>query len=927
MKLFFVIIFCIFALSFPQDIKPEHSGRIIVKFKREVPLSAVRDILRTYGLVKVGELKVLSEKMGSRYLLLKPISGKVEELIKALTHLPEVEFAEPDYILRTQVIPKDPMFDQQWALHNTGQTDGVPDADIDAPEAWDITTGSQDMIVAVVDTGVDYNHQDLKGNMWRNEAECSGLPGVDDDGNGYVDDCYGYDFANNDGDPMDDNGHGTHVAGIIAAEGDNGVGVVGVTWNTKIMAVKFLNSSGSGTTADAVRSIEYVIALKQRGENVVAINASWGGGGYSQTLRDAIDAAGREGILFVAAAGNSSNDNDANPFYPASYKLDNIISVAASDHADNLASFSNYGKKSVHVVAPGVDILNTYPGGYATLSGTSMAAPHVSGLAALVRSAFPNESLCETKFRIISSVDKKNSFAGKVASGGRINARNALEVSPSASLSVSIIGGGDGSVVSDPAGISCPGTCSYSFQACSSVTLTAQPSAGTTFVGWGGDCYSCGSNPSCSLFLDRDVSCTAIMIEGDPILQEDFESWVPAGWTVVNNGGDCVWESTAKTGRPNMTGSSGHAAIADSDWCGPNTTMNTSLVSPELDVSGAVSVKLFFRSDFNDFGGSDQGIVEVSTDGGRSWQTAFIYDRADFRGPREEIVDLTQFLNGPSLKIRFTYVSPGWHWWWQVDDVWVVAKVLSPPDIDVQPSSLDFGGVQVGSSKTMSVTVSNLGEQVLQITDVSVVGQNANEFSYTTDCLTAPVGPGSSCTVDVTFSPTSEGSKSAELRISSNDPDEPTVTVPLSGTGYIPDIEVEPLSIDFGNVEVGKTLTSQVRVRNAGSGGTITVTEVRLTGQNPSEFSYNNNCTAPLYPGDECVIGVSFTPSSEGVKSAVLEILSDDPDEPKVEVSLSGTGVNPSDGGGSGCPSGGGSQAAGVGLISLIAFLRRFWRS
>ena len=906
------------------SVKADHSGRIIIKFKREISQSRVEILLRDLGLHKVKEFRVLSQLRGQRYVLVRPTAGKVEDVVRRLSRLPEVEYAEPDYILRTQVIPNDPMFSQQWALHNTGQTGGVPDADIDAPEAWDITTGSQDVVVAVIDTGVDYNHEDLRENMWVNQTEKNGQPGVDDDNNGYVDDIYGIDTVNRDSDPMDDNGHGTHVAGIISARGNNGVGISGVSWGSKILAVKFLDSSGSGTTADAIEGIEYVIALRRRGENIVAINASWGGGGYSQALRDAIETAGNEGILFIAAAGNSSNDNDANPFYPASYRLENVISVAASDSSDNLASFSNYGKKSVHLAAPGVDVISTYPGGYQTLSGTSMAAPHVTGVVALIRSAYPNESLCETKVRVISGVDKKDSFLNKVVNGGRLNAQKALGNLPSINLSVDIVGGGTGSVVSNPPGIDCPRTCSYSFQACTTVTLTVQPASGNTFAGWGGDCHTCGMNTTCTLTLDRDLNCRVIFVEGDPLLYEDFETWVPNGWSVVNNGGDCVWDSTANLGRPNLTGGSGEAAAADSDMCGPFTSMNTSLISPDLDVSSAVSVKVVFRSDFNDFGGNDQGVVEVSTDGGSSWQTVFIYDRADYRGPREEVVDITPYINGPDLKIRFTYIAPGWHWWWQVDDVWVIAKV-SAPDIDVQPTALDFGEVQVGESKTMRVTVSNLGDLPLEITAISILGKNPDEFSYTTDCLSGPVNPGSSCLIDVTFSPSSEGSKSANLVISSNDPDEQTVSVSLSGVGYIPDIEVEPASLDFGNVEVGKTATKQVTVRNAGSGGTITVTDVRISGQDSSEFSFTNNCTYPLGPGEECTVDVSFTPSSEGTKSATLEIYSDDPDEPKVNVSLTGNGVPPS-GGDSGCPGGGGSQTAGLGTVVLLAFLRRVLR-
>ena len=294
----------------------------------------------------------------------------------------------PNYVVYADLLPDDPDFSMLWGLHNTGQTGGTPDADIDAPEAWEVATGSADIVVAVIDTGVDYTHPDLADNIWTNPGEIAGN-GLDDDGNGFVDDVHGYDFCNEDGDPMDDNRHGTHVAGTIAGVGDNGQGVTGVNWSSSIMALKFLSARGSGSASDAVRAVNYATMMKSVYDVEVRLTSnSWGGGPYSQELRDAIEASGDAGVLFIAAAGNvsvySPADNDQTPHYPSSYDLGNIIAVAASDHNDGLANFSHYGATSVDLAAPGTNIYSTVPdGGYTSLNGTSMATPHVAGVVAL----------------------------------------------------------------------------------------------------------------------------------------------------------------------------------------------------------------------------------------------------------------------------------------------------------------------------------------------------------------------------------------------------------------------------------------------------------------------------------------------------------------------------------------------------------------
>jgi subtilisin family serine protease len=320
--------------------------------------------------------------------------------------------------------PNDPQFGQQWALNNSGQDGGKEHADISALLAWAKTRGSSDVVVAVLDSGVDYTHTDLRSNMW---LRPDNLAAYTDDELGVFNDEHGFNGTDKMTDPMDDNGHGTHCAGIIGAEGDNNEGIAGVNWNVEIMPLKFLGRGGFGTTADAIKAINYAIDRKEKGVNIRIINASWGSTSKSKALEDTIRAAGEAGILFVAAAGNNGSDNDKRAHYPSNYDLPNVVSVAALDRNDELASFSNWGLKRVHVAAPGKDILSTWLGDdYREASGTSMAAPQVSGVAALIVANNPKITVEQLKERLLRSVDTIDSLKGKVASGGRINAAKAV---------------------------------------------------------------------------------------------------------------------------------------------------------------------------------------------------------------------------------------------------------------------------------------------------------------------------------------------------------------------------------------------------------------------------------------------------------------------------------------------------------------------
>ncbi|MBF0103525.1 MAG: S8 family serine peptidase [Desulfobacterales bacterium] len=352
----------------------------------------------------------------------------IEQIVQELNASGAVEFAEQDHVLYMDNIPNDSQFSSLWGLNNTGQSGGVTGTDIDMLSAWDAKTGDLNMVVAVIDTGVDYNHDDLKANMWRNPGEIPGN-GIDDDRNGYVDDIYGIDAANNDSDPYDDQGHGTHCAGTIGAVGNNQIGVAGVNWNVKIMALKFLRSDGLGDTSNAIKCLEYVIKMKQNyGINIKVTNNSWGSGPpFSYALYDAIKKARDAGILFIAAAGNDAMDNDINPHYPSSYDLDNIISVASIDRYNSLSFFSCFGKWSVDLGAPGSSILSTIPGNqYQFYSGTSMATPHVSGAAALIWSQYPSYSWQEIKNLILNNMDYNGNLANKTVTNGVLNVAKAI---------------------------------------------------------------------------------------------------------------------------------------------------------------------------------------------------------------------------------------------------------------------------------------------------------------------------------------------------------------------------------------------------------------------------------------------------------------------------------------------------------------------
>lgn len=400
-------------------------GEVLVRFRAGTPQWAVQAAHAAVG----GRVAKSWGSVDGLQLVRLPAGLTAREAIRKYRSDSNVLYVEPNYVVHALATPNDPMFSQMWGLQNTGQNGGVSGADIHATQAWALTTGSSSIVVAILDTGIDYKHQDLVANVWSNPTAFSQT--ID----GVSIDCaagtHGFNTITGECDPLDDNGHGSHTSGTIGAAGNNGLGVVGVNWSVQLMPCKFLDQYGGGVVADAITCLDFVKAMKDRGANVVATNNSWGGVGFSQALSDAIQAQQKDGILFIAAAGNDFNDNDLDPVYPANYLLPNVISVAATTRFDQLANFSDLGSHSVYLGAPGQEILSTTPNNtYTVLSGTSMATPHVTGTAALLAAQNSSRDWRAIKNLILAGGDTIPALSETIT-GKRLDAYGSLTCSNS----------------------------------------------------------------------------------------------------------------------------------------------------------------------------------------------------------------------------------------------------------------------------------------------------------------------------------------------------------------------------------------------------------------------------------------------------------------------------------------------------------------
>lgn len=416
-------------IASPADARPD---RIIIRAKSGAASEALAKVHARLG---TKALNVARHRGEAPDVVSLPPGLSVGRALETFRASGAVDYAEPDYLLKLLATPNDTRYLNldQWNLNNTGIYGGVPGADVSAEAGWDLQTDASNIIVAVVDTGVRYTHEDLAANMWINAGE-SGVDalgrnkrtnGVDDDGNGYIDDVHGINVLNGSGNPTDDWGHGTHVAGIVGAVGNNALGVTGVAWRVKLMAIKFIDASANYSVSDAITALNYARAHGAR-----IVTASWGNYAFtSQALRDAITALRNAGIIVTAAAGNDNNNNDTFPLYPASYEFDNILAVAATNRVDGRAGYSNYGATTVDLGAPGSPVFSTWgaaDNAYQYYEGTSMAAPHLAGACALLWARFPSDTYQQIIARVLSTVDPLPSLNGRAKSNGRLNLGAAL---------------------------------------------------------------------------------------------------------------------------------------------------------------------------------------------------------------------------------------------------------------------------------------------------------------------------------------------------------------------------------------------------------------------------------------------------------------------------------------------------------------------
>lgn len=665
-----------------------------------------------------------------RLLRLRP-GANLMKARSALLKNPNVALVEYNYEVRIALTPNDPRFGELWGLHNIGQTSGTVDADVDAPEAWDLQTGGNDVVVAVIDTGVDYNHPDLQANIWTNTAEIPGN-GIDDDANGYIDDVHGYDFSNNDSNPFDDHGHGTHVAGTIAAVGDNGVGVVGVSWRARIMAVKFLGAGGSGSTSGAISAVLYAADMGAK-----VMNNSWGGGGFSQALLDAIATADAAGALFVAAAGNSNSNNDANPHYPSSYEAPNVLAVAATDHNDAKASFSSYGAASVDLGAPGVNILSTVPGagdsccsdpsGYKVLNGTSMATPHVSGTAAVVFAQFPGVTHQQVKQRLMGAVNAIPSLAGATVTGGRLNLFNALEsdtTPPAAVTGLAVNGAGGRSAQLTWIATGDDGTsgkaATYDLRYAIAPIDASNFAAATQAVGeptpatpGTAEIFTVkGLNPATTYYfalkafdnvgnisvLSNVVQLTTQSVS--VVFRDDMESGA-GNWTVAGSdgaGGPALWHlSTHRYNTPNNAFYYGREDTLAFDTGARNFGSITSMPI-DLTYSRDTWLRFVHYLQTENFAPYDAARTQVSMDDGISWQDLHVTSLGTAGQMLAKDIDLSAY-DGRIVRLRFSFdtvdaVANNYEGW-VVDDV-LITGITNGQPYPNQPPVAKAGGPYSG---------------------------------------------------------------------------------------------------------------------------------------------------------------------------------------------------------------------------------------
>ncbi|GBC84707.1 Cell wall-associated protease [bacterium HR11] len=932
--------------------RPYVPGEVLVRFKKGVSAAQAQALHRQLGTTVLLESRMVP---GLQWVRL-PVNLSVKRAIELFEKSGLVQYAEPNYIVHVlqAAYPNDPFvqirdtathpfpgyysqcdpespdtdgkswFTYSWDLQMAtactyvdpflcpsgfgcgGNNASRPDISVlpctdpkkcvtvESQGAWTHVpqTTTQDVLVMVIDTGVDYTHVDVAANMWVNPGEVP-ANGLDDDNDGIVDDVHGIRTIGaggggpgcgsaNFGDPMDDFGHGTHVASTIAARANNVAGLVGMGGlqnRVKIIGCKFLDSSGTGTTADAIKCFEYAYYLKvQRGFNLVATSNSWGGGGFSWALYDAIAANRDAGILAVFAAGNDASDNDTTDNFPSNYDLDNIIAVGSMNQHDCASSFSNWGGRSVDIFAPGSLILGACPwpligmcsgdpnAQYVFASGTSMATPHVTGLAALLKAVQPSLQWWQIRNIILTTgvastmtdadcsalgnddVDLATigdptfqSYTGDGTPAGkksvtdkRINALRAAQVAAAGS------GPGD-----------------YDLRA------RIWPYGMGPFSGFVGQPFVMkvinvnGWNVGAPGSVTADVQKVTVI--ETPVLTEDFSGGIPASWTIVN-GGTCTatWTDTNPCSRSIGPPFSGTFAIADSDCAGSGCgVMDEQLITPSMDLSACTgpgkNVWLRFSNQYNNLG--DVADVDVSIDGGTTWTTVLHMISDDgYPTPNTKAVDLTAIAAGqPNVKVRFHYYNANWAWWWAIDNVEVVCQQVTSPTLCTTLTLVDDGtppdqvagdGIFVGSF---------------------VPGNTGN-----------PACDG-----------TPAGTYLIDLKVNATTIE--TLTVDASSAPPVGILEIVPDPLEFAFVAVGGSKTLPVHIRNIGT-APFAVTTV---GPSPDpQFAVSCPPTPfTVNAGAEVLCQVTFTPAAGGFQSAGIPVTTDTAGSGSINAQ--GTGVGP----------------------------------
>ena len=944
-------------------------GVILVKFKPNTTPTRISSITKTAAakvLYSSSDMKDQRLAIIPNFFALKVDNAKFKQTLSSLASSPEVEYAHPNYQLYPTNFPNDPSFLDQWNLNNfeyppgsgVGQTGGTPGADIRAPWGWERQTGSRSVVVATVDTGVDYKHTDLAGNIWVNQSEIPGN-GLDDDNNGYVDDVHGVNMVDYyvggapcAGDPMDDNGHGTHVAGIIGACGNNGRGISGVNWNVSIMATKFMDSTGQGWLEDAILCLQYIRAEKLAGVNIIAANNSWGGGGYSRALYDAIKALEDVGVLFVAAAGNEWVDNDSYLSYPASYDRMNVISVAATDFNDDLAWFSNYGSRTVDVGAPGVDILSTcsalcpycwstdaWP--YDTWSGTSMAAAHVTGLAALLKAQDPTRTWKQIRNLILSSGKHLPSLDGITVTGMRLDAQRAL-TSPSDARLFAILNPADSVLTgklyslyspidfelhnivgANPAGAV---TCTINNTIVNLLDDGIFPDKvaddGVYSARWTpprvGDFALVFRSESDGLSKTVDIivtllpprytigevpySFTDISGTGLPLyMSDEIPLWLSLPFPITMYGWQWDWLFVSDNGAASVDGT----YIDWDNWPLPNMYYGN-VVAPFWDdfdpeSGGEVYVGVVGTTpnrslivQWNDI--PHYNLVGITGTNGVTFQTVFHENNPDIEWNYKDVVfgefDPPGYDYGRSATIgiqdwyaenatQYSFCTPSLKDNLSLE---LTASEYAYPQLSVEPYYLDFGCVLKRNYRDQPVYLYNKGNIPLTVTALTLSGTAEYKLATKLPYGGLKIPAGEYGKIMVRYTPINDGSDYASISVKSTGGNS---ALSIYGWGLdVPDIDLSGTKIDFGEVAIGDSYDHDLTIQNKGSAN-LRIDYIDI------EAPFSIDGALPPYtlaPGSSITINLLFSPEEEGSFLNKIAIFSNDPDEPAVLVPLAGVG-------------------------------------